>query len=99
MFPWLVYSKQENGGYCLPYVLFASSGQQNSNPGVLVNRPHKSFNKALELFRKHVDKEHHKIAVVKADEFKKTMTNQQPNIQSRLNQALAEKVDRGLDLS
>ena len=23
-FPWLVYSKQENGGFCLPCVLFAS---------------------------------------------------------------------------
>ena len=32
------------------------------------------------------------MAVVKADEFKKTMTNQQPSIQSLLNQALAEKV-------
>ena len=46
---------------------------------VLVNRLLKSFSKALELFRKRVDKEH-KIAVVKAGEFKKTMTNQQPSI-------------------
>ena len=68
MFPWLVY--------------IASTGYQNSNPGVLVNRPLKSFSKALELFSNHVDKEHHKIAVVKADYFKKTMTNQQLSIQS-----------------
>ena len=91
IFPWLVYSKQENGGYSLPCVLFVSSGYQNSNPGVLVNRPLKSFSKSLELFRKHVDKEYHKMAVVKADELKKTMTNQQPSIESKLNQALAEK--------
>ena len=91
IFPWLVYSKQENGGYSLPCVLFAVSGYQNSNPGVLANRPLKSFSKALELFRKHVDKEYHKMAVVKADELKKTMTKQQPSIESKLNQALAEK--------
>ena len=39
------------------------------------------------IIRKHVDKEYHK-----ADELKKTMTNQQPSIESKLNQALAEKV-------
>ena len=37
IFPWLVYSRQENGGYSLPCVLFALSGYQNSNPGVLYN--------------------------------------------------------------
>ena len=31
------------------------------------------------------------MVVVKADELKKTMTNQQPSIESKLNQALAEK--------
>ena len=69
----------KNGGYFLPCILFASSGCQNSNPGVLVNHPLKSLSKALELFCKHVDKEHHKMEVVKADDFKKTMTNQQPS--------------------
>ena len=92
VFPWLVYSKQVNGGYCLPCILFASTGYQGSTPGVLVNRPLTAFNKALELLRKHADKEHHKAAVVRADEFKKTMSNQQPSIQIRLNRALAERV-------
>ena len=92
LFPWLVYSKQENGGYCLPCVLFASTGYQGSNPGVLVSRPLTAFNKALELLCKHADKEHHKAAVVRADQFKKIMTNQQPTIQGRINRALAERV-------
>ena len=91
-FPWLVYSKQKNGGYCLPCVVFASTGYQGSNPGVLVSRPLTAFNKALELLRKHADKEHHKVAVVRADEFKKTMTNQQPTIQGRISRALAGRV-------
>ena len=92
MFPWLVYSKQKNGGYCLPCVVFASTGYKGSNPGVLVSCPLTAFSKALEVLRKHADKGHHKAAVVRADEFKKTMTNQQPTIQSRLSQALAERV-------
>ena len=34
LYPWLVYSKQENGGYCLPCVLFASCGYHGSDPGL-----------------------------------------------------------------
>ena len=75
-YPWLVYSKQENDGYCLPCALFATSGYHGSSPGVLVSRPLTVFNKALEMLRKHADKDHHKLAIVRADEFKKTMTNQ-----------------------
>ena len=93
MFPWLIYSKQENGGYCLPCVLFApTGGYHGSNPGVLVNRPLTTFGKALELLRKHAAKEHHLTAMVRTDEFRKTMTNQQPSIKSRLDQVLAERV-------
>ena len=91
-FPWLVYSKQKNGGYCLPCVVFASTGYQGSNPGVVVSRSLTAFNKALELLRKHADKEHHKAAVARADKFKKAMTNQQPTIQGRISRALAERV-------
>lgn len=91
-FPWLVYSRQDNGGYCLPCVLFTISGYHGSNPGILVSRPLTAFNKALEEFRKHASKEYHLVALVKAEEFRKTMTNEQPSIQSRLNNALAERV-------
>jgi hypothetical protein len=92
VFPWLVYSKQENGGYCLPCALFTPMGYQGSNPGILVSRPLVTFGKALEMLRKHADKEHHLAAMVRVDEFNKTMTNQQPSIQSRLSRALAERV-------
>ena len=36
--PWLVYSKRENGGYCLPCVLFAMR-YRGSEPEVLVQQP------------------------------------------------------------
>ena len=91
-FPWLAYSKQENGGFCLPCVLFASSGYHGSDPGVLVSRPLTAFAKALELFCKHADKGYHKEAVIGSEEFLKVMTNQQPDIRNRLSQAMADRV-------
>ena len=87
-FPWLVYSKQEDGGFCLPCVLFALPGYRRSNPGVLVSRPLKVFKKALETLRKHADKDHHQTAIVRANEFKMSMSNQQPNIEQRLSKSL-----------
>ena len=92
LYPWLVYSKQENGGYCLPCVLFASCGYHRSDPGILVRRPLISFPKALELFHKHKAKDYHKTAVVRADEFLQVMKNQQPSIRHRINQALADTI-------
>ena len=91
-FPWLVYSKQEDGSFCLPCVLFAPTGYRGSTPGVLVSPPLKVFKKALDTFRKHADKEHHKTAIVRADEFNRSMSNQQPNIQQRLSKSLSERI-------
>ena len=89
MFPLLVYNKQENGGFCL---LSTSTGYHGSNPGVLVSCPLTTFSKALELTCKHADKEHHKTAVVQADNFKKTMSSQQPSIMSRINKSMADRI-------
>ena len=90
-FPWLVYSRKENGGFCLPCLIFAS-GYRGTDPGVLVSRPLIAFAKALELLRKHADKHYHKDAVIMSEEFLKVMSNQQPDIQVQLNQALADRI-------
>ena len=91
-YPWLVYSRQENGGFCLPCVLFATSGYRGSDPCVLVSRPLTTFGKALASLHKHADKGHHKTAVIRSEEFLKTMTHQQPDIQCRLNQSMASRI-------
>ena len=91
-FPWLVYSKQVNGGFCLPCVIFASSGYRGSGPGVLVSRPLTAFTKALEVLNKHMGKQYHKDAVLRSDKFLKVMTHQQTDVRSQLNQAMAERV-------
>ena len=57
-----------------------------------MNRPLKAVNKAMETLRKHADKEHHKAAIVRAEEFKKSMSHQQPNIQQRLSKSLSDRI-------
>ena len=91
-FPWLAYSKQENGGFCIPCLIFASSGYCGSDPGVLVSRHLTAFTKALELLRKHADKLYHKDAVLRSDEFLKVMTHQQPDVRTQLSQVTADRI-------
>ena len=91
-YPWLVYSRLVNGGFCLPCALFAQSGYHGSDPGILVSCPLTVFTKALELFCKHADIGYHKEAVVRADEFVKVMSHKQPDIRSRLSQAKADMI-------
>ena len=90
-FPWLVYSVKENGGFCLPCVVFAL-GYHGLDPGVLVSRPLTAFTKALEVLRKHTEKQYHKDALIRSEEFLKVMTNQQPDIQMQLSQVMADRV-------
>ena len=92
-FPWLVYSKQADGGFCLPCVLFGSGqGYHGSNPGVLVCRPLTNFKKALEMLHKHSNKEHHKVAIVCAEEFERSMSGKQPDVQQMLSKSLADRI-------
>ena len=91
-FPRLFYSKQADGGFCLPCVLFAPVGYHRSRPGVLVSHPLTIFKKALEMLCKHSNKEHHKVAIVCAEEFERSMSGQQPDIQQILSKSLADKI-------
>ena len=92
-FTWLAYSKQENGGFCLPCVLFCSTTvYHGSEPGILVSKPLTNFKKALEILRKHIEKDHHQASIVRLDEFIKVMSNQQPSITSALNRAVADQI-------
>ena len=94
LFPWLVYSKLANGGFCLSCVLFArpGSGYHGSNPGVLVSRALTNFKKAMDTLKAHAQKSYHKAAIVQAEEFRKTMSGQQPDIQQRLSNALSDRI-------
>ena len=91
-FPWLVYSQQKDGSFCLPCVLFAHSGYQGSSPGILVSRPLTNFKKARETLTKHADKEYHHTTIVRAEEFKSSVSGQQLDIHQRLSKSLADQI-------
>ena len=59
---------------------------------MLVSRPLTAFTNALELLCKHVDKGYHKGAVVRPDKLLKVTIHQQPDVRTRLNQAMADRV-------
>ena len=54
--------------------------------------PLTNFRKALETLRKHLDKEHHKAAIVCAEKFERSMSGQQPDIQQMLSKSLADRI-------
>lgn len=82
---------RDNGGYCLPCILFSRRGSVYAQPaGVLVSCPLTNFRKALETLDKHSGKDDHKGAHVKIDAFLKVMTGQQPGIRVQLKDAAKE---------
>lgn len=91
-FKWLRYSKHDNGGYCLPCVLFATNTSQRADPSVLVRKPLINFRKALELLRLHADKGYHKSAVLSMEAFQKVMTNAQPSIAHQIDLASQQQI-------
>ena len=53
-FQWLRYSEQDDGGYCLPCVLFfRPTVSFRTAPEVLVTKPLTNFQKALAILKKH----------------------------------------------
>ena len=91
-YPWLKFSEQVNGGYCLPCVLFSRSENFRSDPGVLVKSPLTKFKNALEILNKHLDKSYHKTAVVKMDESVKVMMGQQQSLRVQLNESAVQLI-------
>ena len=92
-YPWLRYSQQDDGGYCLSCALFFKpTTSLRSDPGVPVTKSLTNFQKALEILSKHQLTEFHKFSVLQMDDFLKVMTNQQPSIQASLQKSMADQI-------
>ena len=65
----------------------SSSGYCGLDAGTLVSRPMTAFTKVLEVLRNHADKQYHKDAVPRSDDFLKVMMYQYTDIRSQLSQA------------
>jgi hypothetical protein len=74
VFPFITYSKSQDGIYCLPCVLFPSPSAHGT-PNLLVKQPYTNWKDAKEDLRVHSVCHYHKDAQAKMDEFVSTMNN------------------------
>ena len=93
-FPFLAYSKKEDGVYCKPCYLFFHEGVgkgDHENPGRLVTSSFRDWKKARETFLKHSNKEYHKNCVVLAEKFLEVFSGKRQDIMSQLNSQRARE--------
>ena len=88
--PWLIYSKNQHGGFCNPCIIFAT-GYRGNDPGVPVCSPPRNLTKALEILKKHQEKEYHHTAVIQADKFLQR-TEGKPDIHQHIEQGLSDRI-------
>ena len=81
-YPWLVYSKELDGGFCKFCSLFAKN---RSALGVLVNKPFKMWVKVTKVVDGHASNKYHTDAVEVALAFKRSVEQPQVNVEVRLN--------------
>lgn len=92
-YKWLAYSKQDNGGYCLPCVLFARSTDARKGKGTFVDTAFTNFKKAYEMCDSHAVRHYHKDAVIFCDAFVERMTGRRDSIAVQLNKDLAHSIE------
>ena len=80
-FPWLDYSRCFDAAFCLPYLLFASSGQ---HLGQLYYLPFTIWLKAASEYFHHEGQKSHKTSMVQFSEFQSTAYGQQADVASQL---------------
>ena len=91
---WLIYSRQENGGYCLPCVLFARSIDTRKGKGVFVNVAFTNFKKVYEARDYHADREYHKAAVAACDAFVEWMSGRRESVAVQLRHGLRDTIQK-----
>jgi hypothetical protein len=95
-YPWLVYSKSADGGYCLPCVLFSPSTA--ANRGVLVKSPFRRWTKVSEVCRGNETKKYHLEAQVAYDAFKHCMSQPEKTIAAQLDNRRAALIEKNREL-
>ena len=86
---WLTYSREKDGGYCVPCVFFCKNPEEL---GKLVNSPLSKWKDAVNTLRQHSKKSYHMHAVSDMLMFMQVMNNEQQPIDHQLLAALAQQV-------
>ena len=89
-YPWLVYSKEADSGFCKYCSLFVKGDR--SSFGVLVNCPFKRWIKVNKVMEGHKDALYHKSAIEHAVAFRKSIIQPELNINVRLNTEIFDRI-------
>jgi len=93
-YPWLVYSKECDGGFCLPCVLFAI----RESLGTLVTTPFNRWTKVSKVCGEHEKHRYHIDAMVAYDNFLSTSRNPQKNIQVQIESERGRTINRNREI-
>ena len=92
-YQWLVYSKSQDGGYCLPCVLIATvSLTPFANRGVFVKTPFRRWTKVSEACRGHESLRYHLDAQVAYDAFKRSAVQPEETVAAKIDKRRAEVI-------
>ena len=86
--PWFVYSKYEDGIFCLPCVLFASK----PDLGQFVTKKFNTWSKKTKKFAFHNSREYHKLSLVRMEALESSMTRQHVSLSDRLKRIEASEI-------
>ena len=86
--PWFVYSKAEDGLFCLPCVLFANV----LGLGQLVQEKFNHWTRKTTKFASHNSKRYHQLAMTRLDALKSSMTTPGSSIEDRMKQISTEEI-------
>lgn len=90
-YPWLVYSKVLNGGFCKFCALFAKNREKC---GALVNKPFETWIKVHKVVDGHASNQYHVNAVTDATAFINSVKNPHVNIDVRMNTELLHNIEQ-----
>ena len=94
-YAWLAYSREKDGGYCVPCVFFCKGDE---GLGKLMNSPLTRFKDAVETFRQHSKKAYHIHSVSDMLTFMQIMNNEQMPTYHQLVSAVAQQVQQNREL-
>jgi hypothetical protein len=86
----LVYSRKENGGYCLCCIIFARSVDTRKGKGVFVEVTFTNFKKVYEACDYHADRENHNAAIAACDAFVGWVSGRHESVAVQLRQGLRD---------
>ncbi len=91
-YSWLAYSQVENGGFCLPCVLFARTTDTRKGKGVFVETAFTNFKKIYEMCDLHAAREYHKDAIVVCDAFIDRMSGKRESVSIQLREGARQSI-------